>query len=248
MATLIDELVKVMQSIDKDKSISDAVLWKAMDDETDDARKIMIEMMAYKGFDAKVILVELAKKFKSHMAAKKPEELVKFTSSSAVATYTNNQTFPDDMAFLVLMFGNGGSRVDKMEKKSEDSFIKFFRILKAKYAIDTTQRKSGERVNPKVITLPRIAACFPSMMCDFMARDYIRTLFIGSELGLEKLSKGVLNTSITALISKAWPAGKMIIPFAVAVKTDEVLTQREKQKNTLETMFTYFSAKSLQSH
>lgn len=146
------------------------------------------------------------------------------------------------MAFLVLMFGNRGSRVDKMEKKSEDSFNKFFRILKAKYAIDTTQRKSGERVNPKVITLPRIAACFPSMVCDFVARDYIRTLFIGSELGLEKLSRGVLNTSITALIPKAWPVGKMIIPFAVAVKTDEVLTQREKQKNTLETVFTYFSA------
>lgn len=76
MAALIDELVKVMQSIDKDKQISDPDLWKAMDDEDDDARCIMIEMMAYKGFDDKVILVELPKKFKSHMAAKKPDEAV----------------------------------------------------------------------------------------------------------------------------------------------------------------------------
>lgn len=79
-----------------------------------------------------------------------------------VYTFTSDERFMKDMEFICIMFITRGTAFAKISAKSTQVMVDIFNVLKTKYNINTTKRTPGKPLDFKIITIPRIAACFPN--------------------------------------------------------------------------------------
>jgi hypothetical protein len=74
-----------------------------------------------------------------------------------------------------------------------------------KFGIDTTVNVPIASLDPDLITVPRIVACFPGNICEFYHRGYGNALVTYYDLSITnpgKLSRAILCPHFTALIPR----------------------------------------------
>lgn len=105
-----------------------------------------------------------------------------------------------DLKLLIELFVSRDN-VERILTRTVNTRANFYRCLIAKYQIDKTTRKSRSQIGPKVITLRRIAICFPIITCDIYHSGSGKVLFTAEQMGIEgPTSRAILTTYFTACI------------------------------------------------
>lgn len=141
--------------------------------------------------------------------------------------FSNNEAFRTDMQFLCLMFITRGAAYDKIMKKSTKVMKACMGLLKVKYNINTTKRRPGQTVEASMITIPRIAASFPSITVGLFHKGFGRSIVDPNILFPEmELPRALFSPMVPSLIPQHADAPLAIL-LAIAVRTDDILHQTE---------------------
>ncbi|KAI4476040.1 hypothetical protein M0802_014945 [Mischocyttarus mexicanus] len=151
-----------------------------------------------------------------------------------------------DMQFLILIFINRGAVTSKILKKAQEDFVKCFKHLANKYGINTTEdrrRLRSTSLGPNVVTLPRIAACFPILTCSLFNSGYGRiiaskAMYTGDipEAFFSPMFPSVVSRSVQDGASNLHP---QLVLWAKLI--DNVIHQRDKP-TPLDQIWTYYLA------
>jgi hypothetical protein len=156
-------------------------------------------------------------------------------------SFTSNQPFNKDMQFICLMFITRGAAHDKILKKSSNHMKQCMNIMKIKYGINVTVRAPGRPLDSKTITIPRIAASFPSITIGLFHRGFGRTIYDPLTLFPGAvLPRALFSPMIPSMLPKTADA-PIAIALCIAVKVDEILHQ-VGQKTDLTALYQYLMA------
>jgi DNA-directed RNA polymerase subunit H (RpoH/RPB5) len=211
--------------------------------------KVLSEVARYEGFNPREIiriLLDAHTKTRTDIEID-PNNLDVVESQVRVGdaiqdfTFTSNMDFHSDMQFICLMFITRGAAFDKIMKKSNSTMQSCMNLLKTKYNINTMKRKPGQALDGKTITIPRIAASFPTITVGLFTKGYGRSIVDPTLLFPDvELPKAVFAPMVSSVIPKI-PGAPLAILLAIAVRTDDVLHQTE-QKTTLTALHQYLMA------
>nr|DBA44331.1 TPA_asm: nucleocapsid [Cotesiavirus chinense] len=145
--------------------------------------------------------------------------------------------FLDDMYFLISTFLIRGSSIDKISKKSTEAMVQILDHLTAKYMIAKQKRKAGSALDPKIVTLPRICATFPTLTVDiFVQCQTIRYLVEPTSVFPGLTMKDYPRALWSPMIASVIPNKKVpvYILYSLALATDNLLhDKREERTNPL---------------
>lgn len=193
------------------------------------------EVAKYEGFNPREIIKLLltAHTRLAEQVAADPELEDTITADISVGDattkfeFTNNEAFRTDMQFLCLMFITRGAAYDKIMKKSSKVMKACMNLLKVKYNINTTKRRPGQTVDAGMITIPRIAASFPSITVGLFHRGFGRSIVDPNVLFPDTaLPRALYSPMMPSLIPQHADAPLAIL-LAIAVRTDDILHQTE---------------------
>lgn len=205
----------------------------------------------YQGFDIKRILLNMRRSFTTYVAEVATQDTsVTFTvnGEDGVFRYTNKESMARDVSFLCFLFSTRGSTWEKFQAKSVPQLSLVTGWLKAKYQIDDTVNDANSSLDPDVVTIPRIAACFPIKMCEYMGLGYGKKLCTLEQMGLggiNGISNAVLSPFYNCTIPHSWcriGQAPHIYFFIVHVYVDNTIHRKQRDYTDLDTMFTYYSA------
>lgn len=156
--------------------------------------------------------------------------------------YTGDESFMRDMGIICQMFILRGAAVQKIEQKSTDMMKFIVSLMKVKYTIDTNKRAPGRQIPSDVITISRIAACFPSVTVTLFVRDLGRHL-----VDPEIIFHGVIlppKALFSPMVASTFPVTttKPLAPLLlIAIHTDNLL-HRVAERTGLRNLFTFLKA------
>lgn len=104
--------------------------------------------------------------------------------------WTNTKTMAEDLTLICVLFLIRGSTFEKYKKKSNKGLDDLTGILAVKYNIDTNLRPANASVDPDLITIPRLIACFPMQACELLQEGIGRALITAADLSYKE-SEGV---------------------------------------------------------
>lgn len=111
-------------------------------------------------------------------------------------------------------FATRGSVWKKFNSKRFSELDSVIGFLQTKYNIDGDVRDSNVSLSPDLITIPRIAACFPFKICDYFHLGYGKVLYTAEDLGFPDNTaapKALFCTFVTAaLIRTLRPTDKSL--------------------------------------
>jgi len=210
--------------------------------------RVMHEVSKYQGFNPRDIISQL---FNMHSRTRKDiiadpslrktlEIMVTIQGQRAI--FSNNMEFHEDMKFICLMFITRGTAFDKIQTKSTSEVMnKCMGMMKTKYNIHTVKRRPSSQLDARTITIPRIAASFPSVIVELYVNGFGRNIFDPSEIfGDLPLPKALMAPMISSCLPKTEGA-PLAVMMAIAVKTDDVLYQMDT-KTSLSALYQYFMA------
>ncbi|KAI4481599.1 hypothetical protein M0802_013909 [Mischocyttarus mexicanus] len=160
--------------------------------------------------------------------------------------YSTHESFVEDMQFLILIFLNRGAVTSKILKKSQEDFILCIKHLANKYGISTTEdrrRLRSTSLGPNVVTLPRIAACFPILTCSLFNSGYGRCI-ASKTMYTGKVLEAFFSPMFPSVVSRSVKDGAANLhPQLVlwATLIDNVIHQRDKP-TPLDQIWTYYLA------
>nr|AOY18787.1 nucleocapsid protein [Bunyavirus sp.] len=199
--------------------------------------------MQYQGFDVKMLLKAIKR---ARDAYAEPEESWTCNlGGGRQVTFRNDWGVFKDLACLLMLFSYRGSTWEKVRTKSLPAVQSWMDAMRTKYNIDIRKRESGASLAPDIITLPRMAACFPAEVATHFHKGFGRPLYSVTDLHLpEATSKAVLTSAVVALLPPDWVTaanGIHLVFFCGSVLADDIL-HATNHKTTLSSMFTYYSA------
>ncbi|KAL1509943.1 hypothetical protein ABEB36_004607 [Hypothenemus hampei] len=137
--------------------------------------EIWKEATLYQGFDVYRIIKLLRANYQAYMASLLEEQVsyeVTVNGTKKTFRYSNNEKLTTDIHFILFLFANRGCSVQKVLEKSTDQIRTVMDWLISKLNLDITENEPGRSLGPDIITIPRIAACFPTVFCNvFHARE-----------------------------------------------------------------------------
>lgn len=230
--------------------------WLEEGDEEEDLKSLDVDVLrewqlalAYSGFDIKRIIRIMIQR--SAIVPPKTESTeIKYNTAGVerIITYDNRKSLASDVKMLITLFCIRGNNIDRISTKSKEGVGKLTQILIEKYDIDVSKRQSLEAVDPDVITLPRICACFPLITCDVFASGAGKVLVTPNQLGItaDNISPAILTPFFTSCIPQSFitvGAGNAnLLFFLVHVFTDNVVHSKERNFTELQPMFDYYAA------
>lgn len=131
--------------------------------------------------------------------------------------------------------------------QDHEGVVKIVKILKDKYDLDTTKRAASSSVAKDVVTLPRIAACFPIRVLQFLEMGVGRILVDHSALGdypniPRWMQHPAMASVIPAISSINTIRALRIYAYGICVLTDDILHRNDNKYTSLETIKTYMEA------
>lgn len=205
---------------------------------------------AYEGFNVKEFMILLVQKRNNWLASRQRKEdtVVKYSAGGKEKTfkYNSHESLMKDLCFLILVFLQRGSSWDKIVNKTNDGVVKIMKLMKEKYDIDTSKRAASSSVGKDVVTLPRIAACFPIRILQFLEMGVGRVLVDVSVLGDYNIPTWMQHPAMASVVPIQAAASSIralrIFAFGVCVLTDDVLHRNDGKYTKLETIKTYMDA------
>jgi hypothetical protein len=91
----------------------------------------------------------------------------KFGSETKRFTYSNKESLVSDIEFIIFLFAERGSTNKKYISKSLEGVQTIMGWLIEKYGINVVVNAPLTALQPDVVTIPRIVACFPAKICEF---------------------------------------------------------------------------------
>lgn len=211
--------------------------------------KALNEVSRYQGFNPREI-IKLLLDYHEHAhqdvladptAMETVEAQVRIGDQTKDFVFTSDMDFHSDMQFICLMFITRGAAFDKILKKSSETMQTCMALLKTKYNINTMRRRPGQALDGKTITIPRIAASFPTITVGLFTKGYGRSIVDPTVLFPESdLPKAIYAPMVSSVIPKSGQAPLAVL-LAIAVKTDDVLHQVEV-KTSLTALLQYLMA------
>lgn len=205
----------------------------------------------YQGFDIKKLLKQMKLAYDRYMDDV-PEEKVDITitvnGKQVKETLSNHKSMMVDIEFMIFLFANRGSVWEKFTKKSHPELRVFMDWMATKYDIDITPHKANEPLAPDIVTIPRMAACFPYKICDYFHLNHGKTLVSPESLGYPSgllPSKILLCTYVPACLPMAWIKAQPnvhLVMFLLHVLCDDVLHRKAQDITDLDVMFSYYAA------
>lgn len=216
-------------------------------------------VLSYTGFDVKKIIKGLITAHKAwtdrsgassvdfDITAKNEDgtdKIIKYSSKSILST---------DIRFIVTLFAIRGCCWEKILLKSNPDAIAILNHLKEKLNIDITTRPPGTVIEGDVITVPRIAACFPTMVADVFHNGAAKLLVSPEKVGIPVgLSLALVCPQYPAIIPKDWlgnpspsnpvAANPHILFFLIQVEIDNLLHKNDGKITDLVDMLQYYKA------
>nr|QPL15371.1 nucleoprotein [Hymenopteran phenui-related virus OKIAV275] len=159
-------------------------------------------------------------------------------------TYNKMASFSDDMANICAIFTMRGANWENILKKSTEGLKRLMTHLRVKYNINIVKRNAKSRLDPKTVTLARIAACMPQ----FTVKAYISGL--GRELtpmkklfpGLDGLPKALCSPMVLSILPTDNFRPVAAAFFYVSYMTDRVLHSKDKDYTDPSSLSDYFFA------
>lgn len=212
--------------------------------------KSWYDAAAYQGFDAKAFLLLLLKyKKEFEDEGKNPQEFkVEYDSGGTTSTfsYKSDETFMTDMCFIILIFLQRGSSWDKISGKTNKGIVSILNHLKTKYRINTHKREAGASLASDTVTVPRIAACFPVRILQFIEMGVGRIMIDKSELTNDDIPKWLLHPAAASVLPTKPAFDKtaklIIVTFGVCVLTDNLLHRKDGKYTPLAQIIAYLEA------
>lgn len=201
------------------------------------------------GFDIKRVLKVMRANYQTYIAPVTRYEIeVKMTMGNEERTfkYSTHEPMLKDVTFLIFIFASRGTVWTKVQEKIMPELRTIVDWLITKYSIDVTNRAPGTVLGPDVITIARVASCFPSKMCDFYDGGFGKLLCGFSDLCVldhEGISPAILCNHFASMIPAAWvkaTLGVHCVLFLTHVVTDNVLYKKDKNMTGLEDILTYY--------
>ncbi|KAL1509946.1 hypothetical protein ABEB36_004610 [Hypothenemus hampei] len=211
--------------------------------------EIWKEATLYQGFDVYRIIKLLRANYQAYMASLLEEQVsyeVTVNGTKKTFRYSNNEKLTTDIHFILFLFANRGCSVQKVLEKSTDQIRTVMDWLISKLNLDITENEPGRSLGPDIITIPRIAACFPTVFCNVFHAREAKPIVTLSQLNLpESTSHAVLCPALASCvppecIEKA--ENVHIVFFCVHVLLDDVLHKKDKRLTELDQMFAYYKA------
>jgi hypothetical protein len=201
----------------------------------------------YQGFDMKRTVRNMFSSYRTYIRDKERQEVavqLKVGSELRDFRYNNHETIASDVELLIFLFANR-----KYTAKSHPELKTITDWLIEKYGINVTVNLPLAALDPDVVTIPRIVACFPGKVCEFFNKGFGNNLSTFNDIGIMipgTLSKSILCPHFTALIPQDIVRNSTSIhyvSFLVHVVVDDVIHKKEGNYTNLENIFTYYRAK-----
>lgn len=148
-------------------------------------------------------------------------------------TYSNNKSFATDIKFIISLFAARGCNWERIKQKSIDEVATVMEFLKEKLDLDVEKRTPGAALSPDMVTVARLAACFPLITCNVYASGHSKILVSSEQIGLpEEIAKQILCPFFTGLIPKTFvkaDQGVIILFFLIHVLIDNLIHKKEKE-------------------
>lgn len=142
--------------------------------------------------------------------------------------------------------------MSKIAKKSARDFAAVARMLTAKYNIRVAEegerRRRAEALGPKVITLPRIAACFAQLTTNLYHREFGRAIINLSEFVIDGMEppKALFSPMFSSVVRKSYLVGQTMVNIhpqlmLINILVDNMLHVRDRV-TPLNQIWTYYLA------
>ncbi|CAH0562778.1 unnamed protein product [Brassicogethes aeneus] len=201
----------------------------------------LAQSFEYQGFDVRRIIKTMISMHRRGLT--RADVTVQDAAGNKI--YSSRDSLMADVRIMIAIFITRGSDVKKIKAKSTELASRVITSLAEKYSLSLDTRASRTSLGPDIITLPRVAACFPLVVCQAYNQGIGKTLYSLKDLGLtDNSSKAILTTSITALVPKITEDGvNNIMPLILLCHflTDNVIHSK-KNVTRLEHMLTYLKA------
>jgi len=161
-------------------------------------------------------------------------------------SFSNHEQLHDDVEFMIIIFLNRGAVIDKLLEKSKEDFVAVLKMLVEKYHVSKDRRVLGPNVKPlgaRVVTLPRITACFPQSAVTLMHRGHGRCIANISEYPWPRAIFAPMFPSVCPNMSKP---GEIINIHPqlvlIAVLVDNVIQAKSRKMTPLQQIWAYYLA------
>lgn len=212
--------------------------------------KQVLNAFSYVGFDPRrIVQVMMASKEAYDMrVTQSTDYIIKFGSpaSTSQLVWTNKKKHIDDFRLMIYIFGVRGSTWVKITENSADGVGPLMEMFKEKYNLDTSVHEMNKALAPDTVTLPRLAGCFPVILCDFYHKGHGKALVNLEAIGVPTtVSKMVGTPYFTSYIPEEWVKGEPnphLFFFLVHIKVDDLINKKKTDRTSLTDMLKYYQA------
>lgn len=233
--------------------------WLEKDGETEGLKTLTDEdlmnwsgALQYKGFSIINIITLIKKSHDDYMNSNSgsvQEFPISFIAGGVQKQfkYSNLEKLSKDIQMLITLFMVRGNNFDKIKDKSLGNMSDLINCLIEKLSIDTEQHAPNTSLDPNLITLPRICACFPVIACNIQEKAVAKTVCTLQDLGIEgAVSSVILTPFFTSCIPRSsivvGESNMHILFFIVHIVVDDVLHRKKHDFTDLQTMLQYYQA------
>nr|QQM16266.1 putative nucleocapsid protein [Degsystermes virus] len=208
-------------------------------------------LLQYQGFDIKRIVRNMVRTSREYIRTAEYQEVnirLRIGDQEHDFNYSNTQTMAMDVEFIIFLFSERGSTNAKYTNKSLEQVTMIMNWMIEKYNINITVNAPMTALDPDMVTVPRIVACFPAKICEYFHRNYGNALATFIDIGIPQpgdISRSVLCPHFTALLPRdimRRSTSMQVVSFLVHVVVDDVLHKKQGNYTPLENIFTYYSA------
>lgn len=233
--------------------------WLDHDDETRSIREITdedlldwINALQYKGFNILNILTLVKKSYDDYMNSARGDEIiftVKYSTGGVSKSfgYSNKQKLSRDIHMMITLFMVRGNNLDKIKEKSMGNMSDLISCLVEKLSIDVEHHNPTTSLEPNLITMPRLCACFPIIACEIQERMVAKSVCTPSDLGLTgDISAVIFTPFFTSCIPKEsiviGNENMHLLFFVVHIVVDDTLHRKKRDFTDLQSMLQYYQA------
>lgn len=208
-------------------------------------------IIEFQGFNARELLKTLRRNYDLYTAEVSPQEITitfDYNGRERSIKFSNKQDMMTDMAFLINVFSVRGNVWEKIMRKSTDNLKTILEWMRAKYNIDVNRRESNTALGTNVVTIPRMAACFPMKICMNYSAGIGKLLCGNYDIGIPV--SAVIDPSIYCSFFPAMipldvtlaNKGVHVLFGLIAVINDNVLHKKDKKFTDMDQILSYYQA------
>lgn len=215
----------------------------------DDLMKRVVSAFSYQGFDPLKIITLMRNSHKKFIDSRTKIDL-KFDyiveGKPVKFEYDSHKTMKEDIQLIIAMFAQRGSSWEKIKTKATVRVEAILEVLKEKYDFDVTLHQPGVSLPPDVVTIPRVVASFPTLICTAYHKHCGKLMFSGDDYGIPStLSQALYTPFIVSCIPPEWidvQKNHHLFFFIIHIAIDDVIHRKNSTFTDLKSIFTYYKA------